>query len=59
MILATQTRSKDELITLLIEKGIYKVKQKQLYECSTTELFYYYLSLTKESLQVLNTKISS
>ncbi|WP_442865157.1 Fur-regulated basic protein FbpA [Alkalihalobacillus sp. CinArs1] len=59
MNVAKVTRSKDELISLLLEKGIYKIKHKQLYECSTTELFYYYLSLTKETLQVLNSKVSS
>ncbi|MCA0989803.1 Fur-regulated basic protein FbpA [Guptibacillus hwajinpoensis] len=52
-------RSKDELIVLLLDRGIYKVKSKQLYECSQTELFYYYLSITRESLQQVKTKVSS
>ena len=53
------SHTKEELIVHLLEKGIYKVQQKQLYECSRTELFYYYLSITRDSLQVLSTKISS
>ncbi|MCA0172463.1 Fur-regulated basic protein FbpA [Bacillus sp. RAR_GA_16] len=52
-------RSKDELIVLLLDRGIYKVKHKQLYECSQTELFYYYLSITRESLQEVKSKVSS
>ncbi|WP_347550996.1 Fur-regulated basic protein FbpA [Pseudalkalibacillus hwajinpoensis] len=52
-------RTKEELIVQLLERGIYKVQRKQLYECSHTELIYYYLSITKDSLQVLNTKVST
>ncbi|MGA9287770.1 MAG: Fur-regulated basic protein FbpA [Anaerobacillus sp.] len=52
-------QSKEELIVQLLEKGIYKVQEKQLYECSRTELFYYYLSITRDSLKVLTSRISS
>ncbi len=51
-------RSKEELIVLLLDRGIYKVKHKQLYECSQTELYYYYLSITRDKLQRLTTKVS-
>ncbi len=51
-------QSKEELIVRLLEKGIYKVQQKQLYECSRTELFYYYLSITRDSLKVLTSRIN-